>query len=557
MRDQKEVLVHSISDIFAFLDEYGNDKPLRRILLSFKRQSKEGIIIEITENYPTPEIELEMKMLGFSGQVKATRLDLYNAKHTKDGSKIRSDYLGYIILRPESSDLMDKPGHLMDKPGQRIGDTVIEPPKDRGKLQYFLTCPAKIPVSKGKKSLITYPFFQQHWSNWWECGFATLRMFSKWLKYKTSNIIDAEEKHKNITFPDMENLLERAELSVFEVNDFKKVLEKMGFTLLKYEYNNPNVIPTYPPEQIVYSYMESGVPVFIVFGTEGNDSKEEGQGHVVSVIGHTFNPDAWWPEAEKTYYSRIFKGKPGYLRSIAWVDFIIHDDNYGPFLTIPKDFLRVDFEIYETPWYASYLPPDQQAKLQEERKVKIKNSRIWEVIVPFRKDVKILVDEAEAIAFKTIKSESLWELSENLLEKYNNSTIEWKKTFVHHLNSENVVLRTFLIRASDLQNTFPEEVYKNIKDIFSSKEIGLIPELMWFVEISIPELFAHERYRLGEVIIDATYLMSDIEKDFLKAVKYTHLPGIQQWFKDGEPLSSKRFLINEEPYHHLIRKLIT
>jgi len=533
MKDQNEVLICSISEIFSFLKGYDDDKPLRRILLILKRQNKEGIIIKITENYPDSEIDSEMKRLGFSEQIEATRLDFYNADCEK-----ASDYLGYIILRPKSPD---------GKVGQRVGDTAIEIPKDKGKFQCFLTCKAKILGDEGK-IIDTYPFFQQHWSNRWECGFATIRMFSKWLRYTTGTPIDVGEEYKDLTFPQIDDLLSRTDPSVFTVGDFKEVLRKMGLTLLKYEYSNPKDIPTIPPEQIIYSYIESGIPVFVVFGTE--DEKTEGVRHVVTVIGHTFNPDSWWPEAEKDYYSKVFKTK--YLRSIAWIDFIIHDDNYGPFLTMPKDFLRIDFGIYQTPWYIEHLPSKQKSKSQEEWVTKIENLRIREVIVPFRKDVKITVEEAEQIAFKAITKTEIWNPPKKYDKYYKESTLEWKETFFRHFKNENIVLRTFLIRTSDLPNTFPEKRREEIRRIFSPEEMS---PLLWFVEISIPELFAHERCRLGEIIVDPIHSIEsmDTEEACLKVIKYMHLPGAQCWSKNGVKWE-RALLRDDEPYSHLIHK---
>jgi hypothetical protein len=530
---EKTVLLCSREEIFSFLRGYGDDKPLRRILLCLKRESKEGIAVKITEDYPDPEIESEMQILGFSEPSKATRLDFYSLKQKK-----ADDHLGYSILRPKSPD---------GRPGQRVGDTIIKTPKTKGRLQHFLTCKAEIPVEEGK-AIITYPFFQQHWSERWECGFATLRMFSKWLRYTPESPICVKEEFKDLTFPQIDDLVARDDPSLFTVEDFKKALKKMGLSFLKYEYNNPNLTPTIPPEQIVYTCIESGIPVFVVFRTE----EEEGVGHVVTVIGHTFDPDAWWPEAEKDYYSKVFETK--YLRSIAWIDFVISDDNYGPFLTMPKDFLKADFDIYQTPWYIEHLPSDQQRRLQEERADKIKNSRIREIIVPFREDVEITVEEAEQIAFKIITRPEFWDVPKSMLKYYKESTLDWRDRFSRHLKNENIVLRTFLVRASNLLSIFPEDKREEIRKIFPFEKISSIPELFWFVEISIPELFAHERCRLGEVIIDPTHSVEEIDREesYLKPLRYIHLPGLQWWSKDGAEWKGE-LLIDDKPYSHLIR----
>lgn len=517
-------MVRSIGEIFCFLKKYGNDKPLRRILLSLKRQNREGVIIQI-KSYPEAEIEGEMWELESLDETETTRLDFYNV--SKSGSE-KGDYLGYTLLRPKPSGSETSP--------QRVGETVIKVPKDKGYLQYFLTCGAEIPIEKD--NIITYPFFQQHWLKKWKCGFANLRMFSKWLKYYKGGILNPEEKYKDLIFPQIDNLIVREQSGEFTVNDFKQGLEKMGFYLLTYKYNHPEKKPTISPEQIVYSYIESGIPVFVILRTPE-------EGHVVTVIGHTFDPDAWWPEAEKEYYARLF-GR-NYLRSTAWVDFIIHDDNYGSFLTMPKDFLKINFDIYQTPWYMEHLPLKQQEKLKKERDSEIKNSSIWEIIVPFRKDIQIRVEIAEPIAFKAITKFEFWawRLPEN---EYITSTNDWRKRLHDHLEKGNIILRTFLIRASELSKTFPDERKKVVEKIFSSD----IPELVWLIEISIPELFAHERYRLGEIVIDAMYLYEKVKENYLAPIRYIHLPGAEWWLKNGS-VEYAQLLKDDNPYSHLIR----
>jgi len=484
-----------------------------------KRQNKGGIIVE-ARDYLDPEIEKEMRALGVLQPAEATKIDFYNIKNSGKG-----DYLGYTILRPQPPDKTVSLG--------RVGETVIETPEDKGNLQSFLTCGTEIPI-RGK-TFTTYPFFQQHWSDKWQCGFANLRMFSKWLKHNKGDIFNnVPEEYKDISFPEIGVLADLKKEEEFRVKDFERVLKKMGFRLLKYRYNKPPKIASKipPPEQIVYSYIESGIPVFLIFGTELEKTEEEKEerkdAHVVSVIGHTFEPDAWWPEAEKDYYARLFGRK--YLRSTAWVDFIIHDDNYGPFLTMPKEFLKIDPDIYKAPEYLKDLPIDIQKKLEKERLDRIRKLKIWEVIVPFRKDIRILAEVAEAIAFKAITSE-FW-ISEDT-SKYTETTTKWKDRLLQHLKNGNLVLRTFLVKTSDLSKVFPAKKKIMAQEVFFPEKNNPIPRLIWFVEISIPELFAHGGYRLGEVVVDPMCSPQEAAKDYLRAIRYIHLPGIIQLVLKG------------------------
>ena len=523
----KRIIIDSLDSLFKFAEKYGNPKPLRRTLLMFHRsgKNKRGILIVEQEQYFDKEIKEELIELGLSVQHKATRLDLYFLEGSKKPRK--GKHLGKIIIRP--------PALTGSQTILRISDASIIPPEGKGFLEYFITSQARLPVQelgrrpKRKRYITSYPFFQQHWDKRWQCGFATLRMFSRWLNFSKNCIINVDKKFHNLSLPKIDELLQRKEYSQFTQDDFVAILNKMGVYPLRYVYNDPNNLPAISADQIIYSYIESGLPVFIIFGTDTGDGNIA---HVVTVIGHDFNPDSWWPEAEKDYYSRIFQGKLGYLKSIAWVDFIIHDDNYGPFLTLPKEFLKVDIAD----------------------KIAVKNSRILEIIVPFRKDISIYSEKAEALAFKALQYKIIKDFVTNNASLFSDDTKGWQKMLYSHLGKENIALRTFLVKSKELASKYFEKnsrkLAHNITEIYR-KEIGPLPELVWFIEISIPEIFAHGRYRLGEVIIDPTINISNIE-EFIKAVKYIHIPGIQCWFCGEKILYLP--IQEDKPYRHFIRK---
>ena len=52
------------------------------------------------------------------------------------------------------------------------------------------------------------------------------------------------------------------------------------------------------------------------------------------VIGHTFSEDMWVPDADN-YFE-----KQKYYSSERWMsEFLIHDDNFGPYLCLPRNYL--------------------------------------------------------------------------------------------------------------------------------------------------------------------------------------------------------------------------
>jgi hypothetical protein len=61
-------------------------------------------------------------------------------------------------------------------------------------------------------------------------------------------------------------------------------------------------------------------------------------GHVVTVLGHTSNFDRWKPEADRGYGN--FPLRP-YISSAEWCDhYVINDDNYGMYSTLPSEAIR-------------------------------------------------------------------------------------------------------------------------------------------------------------------------------------------------------------------------
>ena len=90
-----------------------------------------------------------------------------------------------------------------------------------------------------------------------------------------------------------------------------------------------NYIPFY---RQLYSAIESGYPCIIAF-----INPKGGVGHILTVIGHTFQPNTLIPWAEESYFRPPDKIDVNmdidnkYLSSSKWTHSIIcHDDMYGP-----------------------------------------------------------------------------------------------------------------------------------------------------------------------------------------------------------------------------------
>ena len=86
-------------------------------------------------------------------------------------------------------------------------------------------------------------------------------------------------------------------------------------------------------DELLHLYQESGFPVIVGLTT----AKEN---HALLVVGHGLDSDAWWPAASEDYYP-ILGGVYEWRRASLWTPgYYVHDDNFGPYMSVPKDYLN-------------------------------------------------------------------------------------------------------------------------------------------------------------------------------------------------------------------------
>lgn len=109
--------------------------------------------------------------------------------------------------------------------------------------------------------------------------------------------------------------------------EIKAVVQKLGYQVFTAEFiDNPGI----DYDEFVYPLIESSCPV--VLGI-----MRPGIAHVVAVLGHTLNSDRW-AEARHTYGA--FPRYP-YIPTVSWADhFIVSDDNFGMYVTLPTEGIR-------------------------------------------------------------------------------------------------------------------------------------------------------------------------------------------------------------------------
>jgi len=223
-------------------------------------------------------------------------------------------------------------------------------------------------------------------------------------------------------------------------------------------------------EQLVYPYIESGIPVFVSISTESSR-------HVVVVVGHTFDQDSWWRQAEGGYFPVLSSGIT-WVPSYTWVpEFIVQDDNFGPYMTIPRQLL---------------------------------SSMATSVIIPVPKSCNAFLAgyQAESLAIRFLSRElydyviqrtqtkRIWK---ELLEEQRRNVIMLRQ---NTKTSPKLVIRPLLIpRESIKEHIENERLSPSLIDIY--QQIDLSPWI-WFIEVSTPELYSYGK-KIGEIIFNASY----------------------------------------------------
>ena len=254
-----------------------------------------------------------------------------------------------------------------------------------------------------------------------------------------------------------------------------------------------------PYQKLIYSGIESGSGALLAFSMAGPRAGDVG--HIVPVFGHTFNEDTWAPNAEGDYFQIGHKIR--YIPSEAWLSsFIAHDDNFGSNLCIPKDFIkrkRVDFAVALRP-----------------------------------RDFEYPGFVAEIVASDYFYS---------LLPQLDGRPNRWMKRLEKYVTGRKLILRTVPNTKADYLTHLgamadwqgKKESAQTVKDIG-----GILPERLWVVEVSIPDLFSTNKRKLGELLLDATrpYTSKGDYSFFVMA----RLPGVFAFFDRLDGRKHPRFI---------------
>lgn len=500
----EKITLNTISDCYNLSKRHGDAKALRKILFLMK---SEGCTLAYKSLISDDkQYNKEIKLLGLP-QESLVRYDFF-----KEDKFAESNYLGYIQIRPSNHD-------------NPINDAFIRIPETKyNSLSYFITCNLRYkftPPNGEPPFVISGTFFCQRDGRLGMCAHASLRMLS----YFSNNLLTIHEIKTIAQEPIFNQNGEIVDSSGLEApRQIDKVLKHLEYNPVPYnkpplelKLNSKADVPTedgiqklsYSIEEIIYTYVESHIPVLVVI-----DSTNHRGAHMMVIVGHTFDSCAWWPEANVHYYQILPYG--GYLKSSSWVGFIGHDDNFGPYLNFPREL-----------------------------------ENIQTVIVPLPTNITLRAELINPIIRRIIGNKYIKD-GVRLI-----GTI-WSDCLLKHLEEGKLLFRTFLVsREEFLKNINESNAVNAIKDFYNTFPM---PDIFWITEVSVPEIFSQQRYRLGEIIIDATgsipvedgkfTLTEDIIKQVVISIHLTGYVNIPRC--EGQEWTFN--INNAVPYRHIIRK---
>jgi hypothetical protein len=318
---------------FSFIDKhYRSHSVLRRIFSQAQQHKYQALLIEELSSTTCPllaeeDAALRLRMADFKGSI-THRLSFWNCPpdHPTAGS-----FLGYVIFK---SDYFSKRKHPMD----HIYEAVL-PPMRLPTHNNFIHCQRTYAVNTvaGVQHVSGVLYAQQNGLTHVSPHVALRTALACVLpdgdvSYAHMNQLAGIDHQQHKVGEGAHGLGGAAIEEILRglAVPYEKVVHEPALNLhLQTEF-----------QRDIYGSIESGCPALVGFELEDTHAGPSGrERHLVPVIGHTFNDDAWVPEAQRYY----FGGNLGYYSSESWLSsYVLHDDNFGPYYCLPRHFLKKD-----------------------------------------------------------------------------------------------------------------------------------------------------------------------------------------------------------------------
>ncbi|MFA6286153.1 MAG: hypothetical protein WC661_02115 [Opitutaceae bacterium] len=277
-----------------------------------------------------------------------------------------------------------------------------------------------------------------------------------------------------------------------------RVLKGLDIPYFEFDYgsNDAALREALPYQRVLYSGIEAGTGGLVAFKMSG--PKAGTVGHIIPFFGHTFNEDTWVPNADGEYFK--VGEQIRYIPSDSWLSsFIVHDDNFGSNLCIPKSYLKRENAQY----VVALLPRG------------FVYNGLWAEIAASNYFYS-LVNEIAGLPNPWLSRLLSYALESKLI-----------------LRLVPVTQEGYLRHLSELEDwEFEREDSETLRQLKAIK-----PQHMWMVEVSVPDLFSTNKRKIGELLLDATRPFSE-KTDFTLFV-LARFPGCYLFFdkldEQGQP----------------------
>lgn len=455
---------------FSYVDHHFHSSPvLRRIFSIARKLGFQSVLLE--EIREEDSALLAQENLALSDRCSTfTDSFLLRASFFRTGphqlpDDQKGDCLGYVVFKIDR--FSDRPG----SPSFHVYEAVLQPPRSEAGNN-FMHCAQRFVLrcSAGRFEISGALYAQQN-DLTFVCAHVALR-----------TIIAASVPYSQVDYLEMNRLLGIDHCSRqlgsnsphnetgLDRHEMEAVLKAAGldFTTIVHEpgmLEFPGVF-----QRDLYGTIESGMPALLGFELDKDEQGEARGRHIIPVLDHTFNEDTWVADASRAY----FEGGLRYYPSENWLStYLVHDDNFGPYLCLPRHFIRR------------------------------KNFRISIGLV--RESSQISAVEAEAIGLNFCNA---------LAQTFARQSAGWLGRFEAFAASGLLVLRTLFLRREEYLRHLEQSncwescthTAKTIKTLASK-----LPDTFWLVEASAPELFSASRRKFGEVLLSAQKASTDPE----------------------------------------------
>ncbi|MCD6521226.1 hypothetical protein J7K56_00440 [Candidatus Calescamantes bacterium] len=466
---------------------YQGSIPFKRILQIIQEHGRrENSIISVVVERPFCDSFVEDE-IGITQKVLKEQYSWMPEGRVKDPDVIRFHFFKREIQRPKVL-----PSELEEFKDDYLGCCVLRPLSREGKrtVMYALIKPIRgenenVYIESTKEFSVKiqregeevefkvngFPFIQQDGIVGC-CATAVIQMATWFLSavpYKLTQMWKVLDKLRNkASFP----------IRGLKAKEIKKILSKVAtVSTCAYPIQSIEEIDLKSiyrsPEKVIYRCIESGFPVIVGFVTPGG-------AHTVIVIGHTFEPARWWKLAREHYYG----AKETFHTSPDWVDnFIIHDDNFGPYLTLPVDYLRGLANLGEEEKCMIVFPIFPQRLKKEELRGEDIESRVFNLLLA-------LITQREKLRNAFVAKVNMFS---------NKRVKEIFHKFVEHVIKREILLRTYLIDKETYLFSLDKRLgnESQLRNYYFNADL---PSLFWVTEISIPEFYCYQNECIGEIL---------------------------------------------------------